>query len=182
MFCRGDFFIMQLMTAPGALVRQGPRGGVNTYTHLCGARGPLHQGPRGASTHIQNYVGPGGPDTRDPGGSFIMQLRRGPGAPVRTGPRGGVKTYTGLGTGLARACQGLAKGLPRAGKGEGGGEGGRAGVSVSKNGVRKLFFAGPYSFPINRTTFREGSHTRCTQNGSLFLTKSECWKHRLFGL
>jgi hypothetical protein len=24
--------------------------------------------------------------------------------------------------------------------------------------------------------------TRCTQNGSLFLTKSECWKHRLFGL
>ena len=118
------FFIMQLMTAPGALVRQGPRGGVNTYTHLCGARGPLHQGPRGGSTHIQNYVGPGGPDTRDPGGSFIMQLRRGPGAPVRTGPRGGVKTYTGLGTGLARACQGLAKGLPRAGGGGGGGGGG----------------------------------------------------------
>ena len=74
-----------------------------------------------------------------------MQLRRGPGAPVRTGPRGGVKTYRGLGTGRGE----LGKGLPRAGKEGGwGGEGGRGEVSVSKNGVRKLLFAGPYSFPI----------------------------------
>ena len=98
----GSQHIYTFMWGPGAPT-PGTPGGVNTYTELCGARGPRHQGPRRVIHHAVKE-GPGSPCThRTPRGSQdIYRARHGPGK------------------GLPRACQGLAKGWQGR---EGGGEG-----------------------------------------------------------
>ena len=62
---------------------------VNTYTHVCWARGARTTGtPPGRSTNIHIHVGPGGPYARDPAREINTYTQiRGARGPVRQGPR-----------------------------------------------------------------------------------------------